>query len=62
MANEHYVVMTVECSVCKIKQKIHVETRSGSAQIANQTLRCIQCTNYFHAPVPGKILRGPFPA
>ena len=60
VANEHYIVMTVECPTCKTKQKIHVAAAFGE-QIGDQTVHCINCTNHFKVAVPDKILRGPFP-
>ena len=61
VADEHYIVMTVECPTCKTKQKIHVAFTVGGAQISGQTVLCLNCTNHFKANVPDKILRGPFP-
>jgi hypothetical protein len=43
MANDHYIVMTVECSRCKTKQKIHVSTSVGDGQAADQTIACLNC-------------------
>jgi phage FluMu protein Com len=62
MADEHYIVMTVECQRCKTKQKVHVATQSGVGQMSDQTIRCIKCDKDFDVLVPDKILRGPFPA
>jgi hypothetical protein len=62
MADERYVVMTVECPTCKTKQKVHVDARTGPSQIGDQTIPCIKCTNRFKVVIPNKIIRGPFPA
>lgn len=62
MADERFVVMTVECQNCKTKQRVHVAARTGIAQTGNQTIRCINCEKYFDVMVPDKIIRGPFPA
>jgi predicted Zn finger-like uncharacterized protein len=62
VANEHYVVMTVECPSCKTKQKVHVSTSIGGAQMSDQTIPCLNCNIYFKVAVPDKIIRGPFPA
>jgi len=62
MADERYVVMTVECQRCKTKQKVHVATSTGGAQMVNQAIICISCNKNFRVTVPDKILRGPFPA
>lgn len=62
MADERYVVMTVECQHCKTKQKVHVAARIGIAQTGDQTIQCIWCNNRFKVTVPDKILGGPFPA
>jgi hypothetical protein len=56
-----YVVMTVECQHCKIKQTVHVAVSIGARMIGNQTIPCINCGNYFVAMVPDKIVGGPFP-
>ena len=61
MADEHFVVMTVECQLCKTKQKVHVAARSGFAQMGSHTIPCIKCEKDFDVMVPDKIIRGPFP-
>jgi transcription elongation factor Elf1 len=61
MANERYVVTTVQCPRCKANQKVHVSTNGGDVRMADQTIPCIQCDNYFKATVPNRIIRGPFP-
>jgi len=61
MADEHYIVMTVECPRCKTKQKVHVAAQTGVVQMANQAIMCISCNKNFRVTVPEKILRGPFP-
>ena len=61
MADEHYVVMTVECQYCKTKQKVHVATHTGVGQMGDQTIPCIWCDKHFKVTVPDRILRGPFP-
>jgi hypothetical protein len=33
MADERYVVMTVECQHCKTKQKVHIDASAGGAQV-----------------------------
>ena len=62
MANDHHIVMTVECSRCKTKQKVHVSTSIGGGQMADQTIPCLNCNSYFKVAVPDRIIRGPFPA
>jgi hypothetical protein len=62
VANEHYVVMTVECPRCKTKQKVHVSTSLGGAQVGNQIIPCLICNGLFKVTVPGRIILGPFPA
>ena len=62
MADERYVVMTVECQRCKTKQKVHVAASPGGAQIRGQRIPCINCNKHFKATVPDRIIRGPFPA
>jgi hypothetical protein len=61
MADEHYIVMTVDCQHCKTKQKVHVAAQTGVGQMGNQTILCISCNKHFKVTVPDKILRGPFP-
>jgi len=57
MADERYVVMTVECR-CKTKQKVHVAARTGGAQMGEQTILCIRCNKPFKVTVPDKIIAG----
>ena len=61
MANDHYIVMTVECSLCKTKQKVHVSTGIGGAQMDDQEIPCLNCNGLFKVTVPDRIIRGPFP-
>jgi hypothetical protein len=61
MADEHYIVMTVECPNCKTKQKVHVAARTGIPQMGEQSILCIRCNKPFKITVPDKIIRGPFP-
>ena len=62
MADERYVVITLECPRSKTELKVHVNTRTGPALMINQTIQCLKCNNYFKATVPDKIIGGPFPA
>jgi hypothetical protein len=62
MANERYVIMTVECSNRKTKQKIHVAVRPGFSKKADERISCINCGDQFKGSVPDKIIHGPFPA
>lgn len=61
LANEHYVVVTVQCPMCIAKQKIHVSTIVGGIQLLDQTIQCLYCDGLFKATVTDKIIRGPFP-
>jgi hypothetical protein len=61
MADARYVVMTVECPICKTKQKVHVGARTGFAQMGDQTIQCIRCSNHVGVVVPDRIIRGPLP-
>jgi DNA-directed RNA polymerase subunit M/transcription elongation factor TFIIS len=61
MPDDRYVIMTVECPRCKTKQKVHVASRTGFAQMGERTIQCIKCSNHFKATVPDRIIRGPFP-
>ena len=61
MADERFVVMTVECQHCKTKQKVHIAARTAVGQMGDQNILSIRCNNHFKVTVPDKILRGPFP-
>jgi hypothetical protein len=61
MANDRYVVKTVDCKYCETKQRVHIATSTGGAQMVDQTIQCIKCGNYFKVTVPDRIIRGPFP-
>jgi hypothetical protein len=61
MADERYVVMSVECQYCKTKQKVHVAARTGFAQMSDQAIQCIRCNNHFRITVPDRVVGGPFP-
>jgi hypothetical protein len=61
MADDRYVVMTVECLACKTKQNVHVAARTGFEQVGDQTIQCIRCNNHVGVTVPDRIIRGPFP-
>ena len=60
MADEPYFVMTVECSVCETRQKVHVRVSTGG-QVHDQTIACLNCNSYFKVAVPDRIIDGPFP-
>ena len=62
MANEHYVVIMVECSRCKTKQKIHVSITLGGIEYGPQAIRCLKCDNHISVTVSDRIIDGPFPA
>jgi hypothetical protein len=62
MADDRYVIMTVECPRCKTKQKVHVAARTGFSQMGDQTIQCLRCDDHFKVTVPDRIIRGPFPA
>jgi hypothetical protein len=63
MADERYIIMTVECPRCRTKQKVHVNTRAGlPLKIGDERVQCIRCDIQFKVTVPDRIIRGPFPA
>ena len=62
MAGERYVIVTVECTHCNTKQKVHVNAHAGATQMANQSIKCISCAHHFIVTVPDEIVAGPFPA
>jgi hypothetical protein len=61
MAGKRYVIVAVECTHCKARQRVHVKARPDAAQTA-QSIPCIQCNRHFLVIVPDKIVSGPFPA
>ena len=61
MADERFVVMTVECQHCKTKQKVPIAASTDGAQVGNQTIQCINCNNHFKVTIPDRIVGGPFP-
>jgi hypothetical protein len=61
MPDEHYIIVTVECTRCKTKQKVHVATPAGLALTGGQTIQRIKCDIHFKVSVSGRIIRGPFP-
>jgi hypothetical protein len=61
MADERFVV-TVECSGCKTKQKVHVAITPGDTQYGPQAIQCISCKKYFSVVVSDEIMGVPFPA
>ena len=61
MADEHYIVVTVECSRCKTKQKVHVNSPAGvPPMLGGQIVLCIKCDNTFKVTISDRIIRGPF--
>jgi hypothetical protein len=62
MADDRYVVMTVECSHCKTKQNVHVAARIGIVPVGNQMIQCIKCKKDFEVMAPDRIVGGPFSA
>jgi len=61
MKDKSYVVVNVECSRCKVQQKIHVASRSGYAPLVQGRVRCINCDHPFQVAVADEIISGPFP-
>lgn len=62
LGDEHYLIMRVQCPHCKTRQKIHVEAYPKPTVVTEETIRCLNCNDYFMPNVPNKIIRGPFPA
>jgi hypothetical protein len=56
-----FVVMTVECTHCRTKQKVHIVARTGASQMGDQFIFCIDCERQFRVLLPDKIVGGPFP-
>lgn len=61
MADERYMIVTVECSSCKMKQNFHVLARA-EWRMASARIRCNNCGYHFDVSLSDEILRGPFPA
>lgn len=61
MKAKQYVVMTVECPRCKVRQKIHVAARNG-VPILGEMATCINCDHNFKITITDKVVAGPFPA
>jgi transposase-like protein len=61
MANERYVLMTVECPRCKTNQKVHVAITTGGAEESEEKILCLNCNRSFKVTLPDKIIRGPYP-
>jgi YesN/AraC family two-component response regulator len=51
--------MSVECPHCRVRQKVQVAARPGTAQ-ERQFISCVDCHSEFDAKVPNKIVGGPF--
>lgn len=60
MADEPYVVMTVECKHCKTRQAVHVAAKPGFGGMGDQLVSCISCKKQFDVMVPDRIIGGPF--
>jgi hypothetical protein len=56
-----YVLMTVECSECNEKQRVHVAASTGFSQMGEQEIKCLRCGKSFLTRVPARIIAGPFP-
>jgi Zn ribbon nucleic-acid-binding protein len=59
---KRFIVITVECPRCKVRQKIHIAARPGPTLVAAEMVRCLNCDHHFETSVPDKIVAGPFPA
>lgn len=62
MADKQYVVMTVECTRCREKQKVHVAVSTDAGAMVNERVECLTCGEYMKVALPDRIVRGPFPA
>ncbi len=60
VAKPAHVVMTISCPHCLQKQVVQVRARTGFAQMAGQTVRCVKCRLDFSVMVPDDIVGGPF--
>jgi hypothetical protein len=61
VTDKSYIAVTVECSRCKVQQKIHIAARTEFAQLAGERVRWINCDHSFKVTVADKIIGGPFP-
>ncbi len=57
MADERFVVMTVECQHCNTKQKVRIAASTDGAQVGNQMIQYINCNNHFKGTVPATRVR-----
>ena len=62
MKPKQYVVMTVECPRCKVRQKIQVASRNGFGQKGDEVGIRINCDHHFKVTITDKVVAGPFPA
>jgi len=60
MADERFVVMTVECQHCKTKQKVHVAARTKAHSWTPERFYH-QLSHHFRVTVSAQIVAGPFP-
>jgi ribosomal protein S27E len=56
-----YVLMTVMCSECNEKQRVHVTASTGFSHTKEQEVKCLKCGKSFLTRVPARIIAGPFP-
>lgn len=55
-----FVVTTIECPHCKVKQKVNVGVNLRPGHMPTQYVFCINCDSEFDVTVPDKIVGGPF--
>jgi phage FluMu protein Com len=61
-SRKSYVEITLRCPRCKTVQEVHIAARAGLSLTGSERIPCINCNNHFKVTIPGKIIRGPFPA
>jgi transcription elongation factor Elf1 len=59
-SKQSYIPMTILCDCCRQEQVVHMRARTGSWQMAHQSVKCVKCGQYFDVMIPDVIIAGPF--
>ena len=59
---KNYVVVKLQCPLCKTMQNIHIAVRAVFGGLGGDRVACVNCDHRFKVTIPNKIIRGPFPA
>jgi transcription elongation factor Elf1 len=55
-----HIPMTISCSHCQQEQVVHLQSQTGLWQMAHQSVKCLNCEQYFDVMIPDAIIAGPF--